>query len=65
MLRSRQVNKDWHGGSPIKNGYKSIEIPHGSLISTISLKSLPFGFGKSVILHTLSRSTTGTYYSRR
>ena len=40
---------------------KSIENPHRSLISTISLKSLPFGFGKSVALHTLSRSITGIY----
>ena len=61
MSRSRQVNKDWHGGSSIENGYKSTENPHRSLISTVSLKSLPFGFGKSVTLHSLSRSITGTY----
>lgn len=61
MLGNRQVDKDWHGGSSGESRYKSIENSHGSLISTISLKSLPFGFGKSVALYNLSRSITSIY----
>lgn len=38
--------------APERLGESSQNKPHGSLISTISLKTLPFGFGKSVALTT-------------
>lgn len=45
MLGNKHVDKDWHAGSSKESEYKFIENSHGSLISTVSLKSFPFGFG--------------------